>query len=158
MNFVLEVKLMVITGDNLAGKYQGERELLVENAAVLTPTAWDFVRDHRMRVTRGKTAMSSFPSAAALPANKVEVGSQMVAHGQCDHPGISCGCDTDEFGSGFVQPENCTSCVIHQLKVAGQPNPGCKGCNLNGYRDPVEDDGVDLLVTRITEEILEQLC
>ena len=81
----------------------------------------------------------------------------MVAHGQCDHPDKSCGCDTDEFGSGFVQPESCASCAIHQLEVAGQANSGCKGCNLNGHRDPVYDDGADLLVARITEQIIERL-
>jgi hypothetical protein len=156
MSQKLHIEEMVITGDDLARWHQGEQELCVGGAAVLTPTAWDYVRDHRLRLTRG--ARTSEPAAPAPPANVADEA-QMVPHEPCDLPGRSCGCITEEFGSGFVQPDRCDLCAIHQLKVAGRPNPGCDGCNLNGHceGEPVSAAVPEALVTQITEQIMKQL-
>ncbi|MDP7291532.1 MAG: hypothetical protein QF497_04850, partial [Verrucomicrobiota bacterium] len=122
MSSVLHIKEMVVTGDDLARAHQSQEELCVDTAAVLTPTAWDYIRDHRLRLTRGATTPEpSEPSEPVAPSPSASVVDevQMVPHGQCDQPTRSCGCATEEFGSGFVQPDRCDMCAIHQLKVAG---------------------------------------
>ena len=158
MSSVLHMKEMVVTGDDLGRVHQSQEELRVDTAAVLTPTAWDYIRDHRLRLTRGESASEPQRVASSTPENAVDEA-QMVPHARCDQPGRSCGCATEEFGSGFVQPDSCEGCVIHQLKVAGKPNPGCEGCNLNGHCDSESGYGAatEALVSQITDQIMEQL-
>ena len=159
MSSVLHIPEMVVTGDDLARAHQGQEELCVGAAAVLTPTAWDYIRDQRLRLTRGETAPESSKPVAPSASTNVVNEAQMVPHAQCDQPGRSCGCATEEFGSGFVQPERCGVCAIHQLKVAGKANPGCEGCNLNGRCDGESgsDAATERLVSQITEQIMKQL-
>lgn len=158
MSSVLHIQEMVVTGDDLARAHQGQEVLCVVAAAVLTPTAWDYIRDQRLRLTRGESASVSESVALSASTNLVNEA-QMVPHAQCDQPGSSCECTTEEFGSGFVQPESCGVCAIHQLKVAGQANPGCEGCNLNGRCDGESGSAAatESLVAQITEQIVEQL-
>lgn len=156
MSPVLHIEETVITGDDLARLHQAEEELCVGPSTVLTPTAWDYIRDHRLHLSRDAAKSEEAPP---LPSTNLANEAQMVPHEQCDLPGRSCGCTTEEFGSGFVQPESCHVCAIHQLKVTGRPSPECDGCNLNGSRgsSPRSDAATDALVTQITEQIVEQL-
>ncbi len=39
------------------------------------------------------------------------------------------GCVQDEFGSGYVEPSCCRECAIHKLKLEGDKNASCEGCN-----------------------------
>ena len=159
MSSVLHIQEMVVTGDDLARVHQGQEELCVVDAAVLTPTAWDYIRDQRLRLTRAASMPEPSEPVAPTASTNVVNEARMVPHAQCDQPSRSCGCKTEEFGSGFVQPERCGVCAIHQLKVAGQANPGCEGCNLNGHCDgePGSDAATETLVSQITEQIMEQL-
>ena len=154
MDAALHIIEAVVTGDDISRVHQGEGVLRINSTTVLTPTAWDYIRDHRIRVNRETSV-----TAPQLPAANSSDTAQMVPHGECAEPEKSCGCATDEFGSGFVQPASCGTCAIEQFKVEGRENPGCEGCNLNGAGEDEAgaENEVDALVAQITAEILERL-
>ncbi len=113
----------VVTGDLLDREHQGERELSVAPDAILTPTAWDYIRQHRLQLSRS----GAQPPAAETPHAANE--ECIVSEGRCDHPDRSCGCQHEEFGSAFVEPSCCSDCAIHKLHQQGDPNASCEGCN-----------------------------
>ena len=157
MSSVLHIEEAVVTGDDLSRAHRGQEELCVGAAAVLTPTAWDYIRDQRVRVTRGASVPEPSEPAPPSPPAGAATEAQMVPQARCDQPGRSCGCATEEFGSGFIQPDSCEVCAIHQLKVAGKANPGCEGCNLNRGCEVESGVETEMLVSQITGEIMEQL-
>lgn len=120
---VLHIGDPVVTGDLLGREHQGERELSVAPDAILTPTAWDYIRQHRLQLSRSGVQ----PPAAESPHAASEEG--IAGAGRCDHPDRSCGCQQEEFGSGFVEPSCCSDCAIHKLQQQGDPNASCAGCN-----------------------------
>ena len=137
----------VITSEGLTRQHGGESEIQVAAGAVITPTGWDYIRDHRLRVVRGHGAAPSVQSRMAAPsASAVGTGGGQAAsaqvrevqppaadgtsirpQGRCDHPDQPFGCKTDEFGSGFV---------------AG---------------GPVGEADFEAMVQRITDHIMERL-
>lgn len=177
---VLQIVEPVVTGDGLRLLHRGQTEVRVGPKTVLTPTAWDYVRQHRLNVVRigaegsGPASASSGsigeelpPTVSRAPVDAV-VGAlirevpppQMVALGRCDHPDRPFGCKTEEFGSGFAEPASCQDCPVNRLRQEGQASPGCEGCN----REQVAADAgagqeeLESLVQRITGLVLEQLA
>ena len=141
----------VVTGDLLGREHRGERVLNIAAEAILTPTAWDYIRQHRLQLHRGEVAG---------PAS--EAGEdRIVGAGRCDHPDRSCGCEGEEFGSGYVEPSCCRDCAINKLQQQGDPNASCVGCNRHKTllhlvakgqaNDPEE------LIQRITEVVVHKL-
>ena len=109
----------VVTGDLLAREHKGERAINVIADAILTPTAWDYIRQHRLQVVRGQA-----------PALSAQVDEESIeGAGRCDHPNRSCGCEQEEFGSGYVEPASCSECAVHARKRAGDATASCEGCN-----------------------------
>jgi hypothetical protein len=49
---ILHIAETVITGDLLSRAHESQDELSVPSGAILTPTAWDYVRDNGLRLTR----------------------------------------------------------------------------------------------------------
>lgn len=137
----MHIDVPVVTGDLLGREHKGERVLSVSPSAILTPTAWDYIRQHRLQVQRGE------PVADA---------------GQCEQPDHSCGCEHEEFGSGFVEPERCGDCAIHQRKKAGDPETSCAGCNryktLLQQIDKGQATAPEALVAQITELVIHRLA
>lgn len=137
----MHIDVQVVTGDLLGREHKGERVLSVSPSAILTPTAWDYIRQHRLQVQRGE------PVADA---------------GQCEQPDHSCGCEHEEFGSGFVEPERCGDCAIHQRKKAGDPEASCAGCNryktLLQQIDKGQATAPEALVAQITELVIHRLA
>ena len=71
MSSLLHIQEMVVTGDDLARAHQGQEGLCVVAGAVLTPTAWDYIRDQRLRLTRGASKPeSSKPVAPSASTNR----------------------------------------------------------------------------------------
>jgi|APSaa5957512622_1039677.scaffolds.fasta_scaffold19558_1 hypothetical protein len=123
MENVLYVAEAVITEDLLRRLHQGQEEIRFGPKTVVTPTGWDFIREHQLRVSRGEApsgAETNEPATARIPEVGAEsAGSdnrqtgggmieevctpQMVQEGRCEHPDRSYGCKTDEFGSGFAE-------------------------------------------------------
>ncbi len=119
---VLYVAEAVITEDLLRRLHQGQEEIHFGSKTVVTPTGWDFIREHQLQVSRGEApsgaetngqsaeGISGVGSEPAASENRQtggelieEVTPQMVQEGCCDHPDRPYGCKTDEFGSGFAE-------------------------------------------------------
>jgi hypothetical protein len=163
---LLQIGEAVLTGETLSRQHQGQTTVQVACGAIITPTGWDYIRQHRLQLVRGDQVLTEAATGSLVVAG----GSPVAAHkgqgpadqadpaGRCDHPNQPCGCRTDEFGSGFVEPSSCHDCPIHALKSAGQPNCGCEGCNRHKAITALvtAGKGVDLeeLVQQVTDQIM----
>ena len=119
MTTVLHIGDSVVTGDLLAREHKGERAVSVVSDAILTPTGWDYIRQHRLQLARGQV-----PAPLLNPD-----GERKGDAARCDHPDRSFGCQYEEFGSGYVEPACCSECAIHARKKAGDATASCEGCN-----------------------------
>ena len=137
----------VVTGDLLGREHKGERVLSVAPSAILTPTAWDYIRQHRLQLSRGEVVGTAEAVADA---------------GQCEHPDRACGCQHEEFGSGYVEPAHCGDCAIHERKQAGDPEASCEGCNryktLLQQIEQGQATDPEALVEQITELVIHRLA
>jgi len=145
----LHIREAVITEACLRARHGDESEIAVGDGAVITPSGWDYIRDHRLRVVRGAAdqACGATPSApapaasgsgsAATPGQIREVqppaadGTSIRAPGRFEHPEQSYGCKTDEFGSGYAAAD--------------------------GTAGAVGDAEFEAMVQRITDLIMERL-
>ena len=162
MAHVLDISEAVVTEQLLSTRHAGEAEVRVATGAVVTPSGWDYLRFHRLRLTRGD---STGQSTLRPPANRAgaataipEVlppGSEagVLSRGRCDHPDRAFGCRTEEFGSGFAEPSSCSDCAIHKAQQSGAKNCGCAGCN---KADGLDHDA-EALVQNLTDQIMRQL-
>ena len=139
----------VVTGDLLKSLHRDEKEVWIHPGSVVTPTAWDYIREWRLRVVRDHRE----PPASDERETEAQVGNKLLQEGRCLKPGQSCGCDGDEFGSGFVEPASCGECAIFRLQREGKPNAGCEGCN----RAASAGKELEEMVGRITDQILARL-
>ena len=141
----------VVTGDLLAREHKGERAVSVVPDAILTPTAWDYIRQHRLQLVRGQV------SAPAAEVAEERIGGE----GRCDHPDRSSGCQHEEFGSGYVEPACCSECAIHARKKAGDANASCEGCNrhktLLHLIDQGEASDPEQLIREVSAMVLHRL-
>ena len=161
----------VITAEVIGRSHTGETELHVDRRAVLTPSAWDYVHEHGIDVVRQGTSAGPVPPAgqpAPEPADVKEVppavaeDTRIVQEGRCDHPDKSCGCQSDEFGSGFVEPECCDGCSVERARQEDAGGASCDGCNQDpstrqsqSARAPVHD--IETLVQQITDKVMARL-
>lgn len=143
----------IITENLLRQAHQGQEELRLLPRAVITPTGWDYIRQHRLKVTRGEAPAPAAPAPASGLIPEL-TPSSLVQEGRCDHPDRPCGCQTEEFGSGFVEPASCGECSIHQ--VQGGCGEACKGCNRH-QRAAVLPGVSEDLVRQITAQVLANL-
>ena len=138
---VLYLQDPVITGDLIGRQHKGERELSLAPEAILTPTAWDYIRQHRLVLSQGESGLPASEKAAepigstakleqaAEPSGPTANECHQTGEGRCEHPERPMGCVQDEFGSGYVEPSCCHDCAIHKLKLEGDKNASCEGCN-----------------------------
>lgn len=148
----LDITAAVVTEEVLRASHAGESEIRVPAAAVVTPSAWDYVRYHRLQLTCGSRLMGSSsvaPTAAAI-AEVLPPGSEagVLSRGRCDHPDRPYGCRTEEFGSGFVESACCSDCARKQALDARAGN--CGSCS-DG------DAEMETLVQQLTDEIMKRL-
>lgn len=153
----LHISETVVTEEILRARHGGQREVSVAPGAVVTPTGWDYLRSHRVRLTRAEPPGPgrSRPAPAEAVPEVLPPGAEggVLGRGRCDHPDRPYGCKTEEFGSGFVEPSSCSECAVHQAEAAGRPNGGCGGCNRRAAADREEE----ALVQRLTDEIMRRL-
>lgn len=157
---ILDIQGAVITGEVLRAQHAGQGQVRVRDGAIVTPSAWDYIRGNRLQLVDGRaaaTGAAATPSPAApagTPISEVlppgtEVG--VLSQGRCDHPERNFGCRTEEFGSGFVEPSSCSDCAVKKAQAAGA-SCGCGGCNKATGNDPTE-----ALVQSLTDEIMKRL-
>ena len=159
MTQILDIAAAVITEQVLRAHHSGEDEVMVTPDAIITPSAWDYLRFHRLRLNRGSSAGAPAPDPQS-PAGETAIaevlppGSEagVLSQGRCDHPDRAYGCRTEEFGSGFVEPSCCTECAVRKAQNTGARGCSCGGCNRNGT-----DAGTEALVQQLTDEIMKRL-
>ncbi len=143
----LHIDAPVVTGDLLGREHQGERTLCLAPSAILTPTAWDYIRQHRLQLSRGAVGAPAEADADA---------------GRCEHPDRACGCEHEEFGSGYVEPTRCSDCAVHQRKKEGDSEASCEGCNrYKTLLQQIEQGRAtdpEALVEQITELVIHRLA
>ena len=169
---VLHISERVITGEILAARHGSETQVGVDTGAVLTPTAWDYIRRHRLTVDRGyvpepaqaaasseMTLETTGPESAGAQtaAPEADAPSQVHPPGRCERPHQPFGCRTDEFGSGFAEPASCTDCPIHARFRQGDTSCSCEGCNRHRHLEELVRQGratpAEELVREITARI-----
>jgi len=145
MDAVLYIDAAVVTEKVLGRAHKGERVVCVGEKAIVTPTARDYVRQHKLELVQGEAAQR----LAAAGGVAQEVG--------CEHPQQCYGCEKEEFGSGYAAPDCCDDCAIRALQLQGKPNAGCEGCNLyKTERHDSVDEG-DALVQQVTNLVVDML-
>jgi hypothetical protein len=170
MDETLTVREKVVTADVLARCHNGQARLCLEPGAVLTPSGWDFVNQHRMEVLRGAAPPAGPGAAPSRPSPReawadpeirevmpaVAEDTRILQEGRCEHPDRACGCQTEEFGSGFVEPADCDDCAVRAMPRE-KDAAACDGCNRQPA--PPAADAVDLekLVRLITDRVLARL-
>lgn len=141
MTKALHIDAPVVTGDLLRREHKGERTLSVAASAILTPTAWDYIRQHRLQLSRGEVVADA---------------------GRCEPLDRASGCEHEEFGSGYVEPARCGDCAIHQRKQAGDPEANCEGCNryktLLQQIEQGQATDPEALIEQITELVIHRLA
>ena len=121
---VLYLQDPVITGDLIGRQHKGERELSLVPEAILTPTAWDYIRQHRLVLSQGESALPASEQAAE-PIGPTAYECHQTGEGRCEHPDRPMGCVQEEFGSGYVEPSCCRDCAIPPTGVAEDRNDAC---------------------------------
>lgn len=145
MDAVLYIDDVVVTEKVLGRAHKGERIVCVGEKAIVTPTARDYVRQHKLELVQG------------------EVGQRLAAIGgvaqevDCEHPQQSYGCEKEEFGSGYAAPGCCDDCAIRALQLQGKSNSGCEGCNLHKTGCDHSANEEDALVQQITNLVIDML-
>jgi hypothetical protein len=157
---VLHIEEVVVTGEVLSRKHQGQEEVQVGEKAVVTPTAWDYLRQQRLRLSRGGAAQAA-PRGPAREGLIQEVPPRQQGQGRCAQPDRAWGCKDEEFGSGFVEPAACQDCAVQVLKKQGDKSACCEGCNRNKTLQQLirAGQGVDAeqVVRQVVELIARQL-
>ncbi len=153
---VCHIAAPVVTEEVLRQQHQDEEEICLSPGAVVTPTGWDYIRRHRLRVGRGEAGAPARSQPRLI--QEVRPGT-LVPEGRCEHPDQSCGCKDEEFGSGFVEPAACDHCAVHRLQQEGAPDCGCQGCNRHktlvaSHALPAVSED---LVRQIAEQVLARL-
>ena len=140
----LHIDAPVVTGDLLGREHKGERTLSVAPSAILTPTAWDYIRQHRLQLSRGEAVAAAADGIADVGLDR------------------ACGCQHEEFGSGYIEPAHCGDCAIHQRKKAGDPEASCAGCNryktLLQQIEKGQATDPEALVEQVTKLVIHRLA
>ncbi|MFH1568935.1 MAG: hypothetical protein ABIL09_13135 [Gemmatimonadota bacterium] len=146
---ILHIADAVVTEDCLRRRHQGETAVQVGRAAVITPTGYDYLRAHRLRLTRGDgtSGAAAAPAGAAPSARHAsqvrEVrpptadGQSIRPEGRFEHKDRPFGCKTDDFGSGFAAASGGRGTA-----------PAAAG---------LTEAELEALVQRLTDEIMERL-
>jgi len=125
MGGVLHIDERVVTGELLRQRRGEEDVLCLSPRSVVTPTGWDYIREMKLEVSRtAGTDGAPGPGAAIREVRPAtDDGVKVVPNGRCDYPDRAFGCTTEEFGSGFADPEPAS-----QTTAPGAPGePARKG-------------------------------
>lgn len=163
MASVLHIADPVVTGEMFKRQHQGQTQVCVGQRAVVTPTAWDYIREHRLQLVRGETPAAPAPTGPAVSLVReaqppaMATATQLVPESRCEHPEQPYGCKTDEFGSGFVEPSSCHDCQVHADCKESRAAGGCEGCNRHHTFQSLAPVDLEALVQQITDQIMAQL-
>jgi hypothetical protein len=154
MSGVLHISAKVLTGEALAAQHQGETELAVDPASVLTPTAWDYIRRHRLTLSR--LAAGAVPAVAAVD-DAQPLPQLQQAETPVQEVGPTAASPADEFGSGFAEPTSCSDCAIHALLRQGDTSCSCGGCNRHRQLEELVRQGKATPAEELVREITARI-
>ncbi len=164
MPAVLHITETVITGGLLSREHESQEEVRVSSGAILTPTAWDYLRDRGLRLTRTDEVEDT---STVKPSGSIEIpevktdamdDTSLVQRGRCDHPDQAYGCKTDEFGSGFVQPDSSEEPDVSPEGVENGFEQDRRTCSTPPPGPSLAGDlEIEALIQRITDEVLARL-
>lgn len=162
MASVLYIEEAVVTGDVLSRRHADQEQVCIDEGAIVTPTGWDYLRQKRLSLSRGKRPAPAVQAEQAPAQLIAEVQApQMDGMGRCDRPDHSCGCQTEEFGSGYVEPSSCRDCAIYQMKSRGESGASCHGCNRRALLDQLIESGQGVepeqLIGEVTALVVDRL-
>ena len=150
---VLHIADAVVTGEVLSRQHRDEEEVCIPPGSVVTPTGWDYIRAHGMQLVR-----DTRPVAAAQPEAVQEIrevppavanGEKVVPESRYEHPDRPYGCKTDEFGSGYADPERSQD---------GEPGAGYDAQGSQKQAPASSTDAeVEALIQMITDRVMLQL-
>jgi hypothetical protein len=152
MAHTLQLDEMLVTEALLVQRHQDEGEVYLHAKAIVTPSARDYLRMHGVVIIQD-IAAGAAPSSPIMGTPIQEIlppGSEtgLLYHGRCDHPDRAFGCQTEEFGSGYVEPACCDECARNGKN--GGPACSCEQCAGDG-------EELEFLVQRLTDEIMSRL-
>ncbi|MGY8826090.1 MAG: hypothetical protein ACKVJG_19495 [Candidatus Latescibacterota bacterium] len=155
MASTLYIEDAVVTGELLGQRHASEEEVRVGEAAIVTPTGWDYLRQKRLQLSRGAVSSTSVAEPLAPAANLVAEAqvSKIEGVGRCEQPNRSCGCHDEEFGSGYVEPSSCRDCAIYELKKSGDQGANCHGCNRRTLLDQLIESGQGVDPEQLIHEV-----
>ena len=108
----LHIDAPVVTGDLLGREHKGERTLSVAPSAILTPTAWDYIRQHRLQLSRGEAVAAAKPlrtrAGVSIPTAPVAASTRNLARGTSSQT-------------------RCGDCAVHERKKAGRSRGELRG-------------------------------
>ena len=157
---VFRIEDRVVTGEELQRQHRGQGQVSLVPQAVITPTGWDYIRQHRLEVLRSDEAPKVAPASpepAAAAGIDQGTETQLVQQGRCDQPDQPFGCQTEEFGSGFAEPTSCHDCAIHKLRLEGRQDVDCQGCNRYRALQQVVGVQADELVRQIADLVMQRI-
>ena len=172
MASVLYIADPVVTEELLSQQHQGQEEVRVDPRSVITPTGWDYIRQHRLQLSRGEAEPpppeppppeASLTPEIAIPEISPAVADEnrLVQEGRCDYPERPYGCRTEEFGSGFAESSSGQDRPVHQSPPPGESGADGKGNNRHEIvQGTVSGDraaDLEALVQRITDAVMERL-
>jgi hypothetical protein len=171
MDQTLTVEERVVTAEVLGRLHQGQALLRLSPGSVLTPSGWDYVNQHHLEVVRGAappvlpgppeeldTRPAPVPEISEVLPSVAE-DTRIVQEGRCDHPDRACGCESEEFGSGFVESDDGRDSTVRRIQREGDAAP-CDGPDRqDAARDSSGANDLDeeTLVRLITEQVLARL-
>ena len=163
MASILYIEEAVVTGDILSRRHGDESEVYIADSAIVTPTGWDYLRQHRVQLSKGEIPISPRGSSdgEGHPSIPEVEPAQMDGSGRCELPSRSCGCQTEEFGSGYVEPSSCHDCAIFHMKRRGETRADCHGCNRRVLLDQLAESGQrvdpEQLIREVTSLVEDRL-
>ena len=171
MATVLEITAPVVTGDDLRRQHDGEEEVRLPAKTVLTPTAWDYVREAGLRVVRTPvkgdapppTAASRSTPAAAIPP-KAEASSSTPAAASSTRPEASASTPAirevqpaQMVCAGRCElPDQPFGCRSEEFG-SGFAAPGPDGSTAPAGGLPAGEEEVEALIQQITDLVMAEL-
>ena len=148
MGGVLRIDDRVVTGELLKRRHGDEAALWLSPRSVVTPTGWDYIREHKLEVSRAADAGGAPVTDAQIREVRPATadGIKVVPDSRCDYPDRAFGCTTEEFGSGFAEPEpSASSC----------PTQGEAATPTRASADSPEAHDAERLIQTITDRIMD---
>ena len=150
---ILHIGDRVVTEEILQRRHHGETDVHICTRAVVTPTGWDYIRDHRLRVTRVEqaalppgTASGGRPAAGGRTAVGGHAAAGRPSHHGADRSGTIPEIRPSADGTSLIQQGRCEfpsrsfGCKTEEFGSGFVEPSTCQECSLP-ERTPTTSNG-----------------